>query len=154
MYIYTRNTRNTRMNLTEHLAQCIATRMASYASDGSYCIADNLTYNQMSLCMRKTAIWVPLRSYINRAVQSQKMVRGWKFWIRRVDELYYPCSENKGADLRLCFRLYRLFVYPCGGSNDLLLRYQNVNLIKCHLQPSYLSIKHSIHQFPDLSIRT
>ena len=42
-----------------------------------------------------------------------------------VEELYYPCSENKGADqlrcnreadLRLCFRIYRLLVFPCGGS--------------------------------------
>ena len=40
--------------------------------------------------------------------------------------MYYPSSENKGADqlrsyceadLRLCFRLYRLLVFPCGGSN-------------------------------------
>ena len=39
--------------------------------------------------------------------------------------MYYSSSENKGADqlrsyceadLRLCFRLYRLFVFPCGGS--------------------------------------
>ena len=39
--------------------------------------------------------------------------------------MYYPCSENKGADqlrgyreadLRLCFRLCRLLVFPCGGS--------------------------------------
>ena len=39
--------------------------------------------------------------------------------------MYYPCSENKGADqlrgyreadLRLCFRLVRLLVFPCGGS--------------------------------------
>ena len=52
------------------------------------------------------------------------------------EELYYPSSENKGADqlrssenkgadqlrsyceadLRLCFRLGRLLVFPCGGS--------------------------------------
>ena len=40
-------------------------------------------------------------------------------------KLYYPSSENKGADqlrsyceadLRLCFRLCRLLVFPCGGS--------------------------------------
>ena len=39
--------------------------------------------------------------------------------------MYYPSSENKGADqlrgyreadLRLCFRLCRLLVFPCGGS--------------------------------------
>ena len=37
-----------------------------------------------------------------------------KFWILIVEELYYPCSENKGADqlrsyceadLRFCFRI-------------------------------------------------
>ena len=40
--------------------------------------------------------------------------------------MYYPCSENKGADqlrgyreadLRLCFRICRLLVFPWGGSN-------------------------------------
>ena len=40
-------------------------------------------------------------------------------------ESYYPCSENKGtdrlrsyceADLRLCFRLCKMLVFPCGGS--------------------------------------
>ena len=39
--------------------------------------------------------------------------------------MYYPSSENKGADqlrgyheadLRLCFRLCRLLLFPCGGS--------------------------------------
>ena len=42
--------------------------------------------------------------------------------------MYYPCSENKGADqicsyckadLRLCFHLCRLFVFPWGRSNVL-----------------------------------
>ena len=41
--------------------------------------------------------------------------------------MYYPSSENIGADqlrsyceadLRLCFRLGRLLVFPWGGSND------------------------------------
>ena len=34
-----------------------------------------------SLCVRKTTICVRTRSDTNRSVQSQKMVRGWKFWI-------------------------------------------------------------------------
>ena len=63
--------------------------------------------------MRKPTIWVLTRSDTNRAVQSQKKVRSLKFWIEE-EELYYPCSENKGADqlrshceadLRLCFRI-------------------------------------------------
>ena len=42
--------------------------------------------------------------------------------------MYYPSSENKGADqircyreadLRLCFRLCRLLVFPWGGSYDI-----------------------------------
>ena len=41
------------------------------------------------------------------------------------EELYYPCSENKGADQlcsyhtadrRLCFRLCKFLVFSCGGS--------------------------------------
>ena len=48
--------------------------------------------------MRKPTIWVPTRSNTNRAVLSQKMVRGCKFCIKKVEELYYSCSENKGAD--------------------------------------------------------
>ena len=30
-------------------------------------------------------------------LQSQKMARGLKFWIKKVEELYYLSSENKGA---------------------------------------------------------
>ena len=48
--------------------------------------------------MRKPSMWFPTRSDTNQAVQAQKMARGWKFWIYKVEELYYPCSENKGAD--------------------------------------------------------
>ena len=45
--------------------------------------------------MRKPVFGV---SDTNRAVQSQKMARGLKFRIKQVKGLYYPCSENKGAD--------------------------------------------------------
>ena len=57
----------------------------------------------------------PTRSDTNRAVQPQKMARCLEFWIKVVEGLYYPYSENKGADqlrghrreadLRLCFRI-------------------------------------------------
>ena len=59
-------------------------------------------------------------------VEAQKQARSLKFWIKVEEELYYPSSENKGddqlrgyreADLRLCFRLCRLLVFPRGGSN-------------------------------------
>ena len=65
-------------------------------------------------------MWFTTRSNINKALQAQKMARGWKFWIQKVKELHYLCSENKGADqprgnreadLRLCFRICRLLVF-------------------------------------------
>ena len=75
--------------------------------------------------MRKPTIWVPTRSDKISPVQAQKKARGWKFGILKVEGLYYPSSENNGADqlrgyreadLRLCFRICRLLVFPSGGS--------------------------------------
>ena len=69
---------------------------------------------QMNRVMRKPKFWFPTWSDTNLAVQLQKMARGLKFWIQKVEGLYYPCSENKGtyqlrgyseADLRLCFSI-------------------------------------------------
>ena len=60
----------------------------------------------------------------NRAVQSQNMARGLKFWIQKVEGLYSPCSENKGADqlrgyheadLRLCFRICKKPIFSQRG---------------------------------------
>ena len=71
-------------------------------------------------------MWFPNRFDTNQAVQSQKQARSLKFWIWIVEELYNPWSKNKGADqlrgyseadLRLCFCLCRLLVFPQGGSN-------------------------------------
>ena len=39
-----------------------------------------------------------LGSGTNKAEQSQKQVRGLKFWISVGEELYYPSNENNGAD--------------------------------------------------------
>ena len=47
-------------------------------------------------------MWVPNRSDKNQAVQSQKQARSLKFWISEKEEVYYPCSENKGADHDQC----------------------------------------------------
>ena len=90
-------------------------------------------------------MWFPNRFNTNRAAQAQKVARGWKFWIQKVEELYYPCSENKGsdqlrsnceADLRLCFRLFRLLVFPCSGSfikviDTIPVMNLVINTIKC-----------------------
>ena len=60
------------------------------------------------------------RSDTNRPVQAQKTARSLKHWIKEEEILYYPYSENKGADhgLGLCFRQCRLLVFPWDGSND------------------------------------
>ena len=42
-------------------------------------LADNEGKQQMSPVMRKPTMWFPNRPDTNRAVQAQKMVRGWKF---------------------------------------------------------------------------
>ena len=68
--------------------------------------------------MRKPTFWFPTWSDANNAVQLQKMARGLKFRIKKVEGLYYLCSENKGADqlnreadLRLCFRICKSLVF-------------------------------------------
>ena len=52
-------------------------------------------YLLFSRLMGKQTIWFSNRSDTNRAVQAQKMASGWKFWIYKEEELYYPCSESK-----------------------------------------------------------
>ena len=70
--------------------------------------------------MRKPTIWFLTRSDTNQAVQLQKMARGLKFRILKVEGLYYLCGENKGpdqlrgcgeADLRLCFCICKTLVF-------------------------------------------
>ena len=60
----------------------------------------------MSHVMRKPTFWFLTWSDTNWAVQLQMMARGLKFRIWKVEGLYYLCSENKGADLRLCFNTH------------------------------------------------
>ena len=96
-------------------------------STSSFQLKRNCTclHCHLSLCVRKTTIWIPTRSDTIRAVQSLKMVRDLKFCIKVEEGLHYPCSENKGddqlrgyreADLHLCFRPSILLVFPCSGS--------------------------------------
>ena len=65
-------------------------------------------------------MWFPNRSDRNWAIQAQKMARSLKFRIYEEEEVYFPCSENKGADqlrgyrkadLRLCFGIGRLLIF-------------------------------------------
>ena len=68
----------------------------------------------------KPTMWFLNRSDTNWPVQAQKRARSLKFRILVEEELYYPSSENKGADqlrgyheadLHLCFRICRLLVF-------------------------------------------
>ena len=70
--------------------------------------------------MRKSTFWFQTWSDKNQAVQLQKKDRGLQFQIQEVEGMYYPCSKNKGpdqlrgyceADLRLCFRICKMFVF-------------------------------------------
>ena len=70
--------------------------------------------------MRKPTFSFPTRSDTNHAVQLQNIARDLKFRIKKVEGLYYLCSENKGADqlrgyceadLRLCFRICKMLVF-------------------------------------------
>ena len=70
--------------------------------------------------MRKPVFGFPTLSDTNQAVQSKNMPRCLKFRIKEEEGLYYPCSENKGADqfrgyreadLRLCFRICKKPVF-------------------------------------------
>ena len=73
-----------------------------------------------SRVMRKQTMWFPDRFASNRAVQAQKMVRGWKFRMHEKEELHYRSSENKGADQ---LRSYCGFVFAyaeCLFSNDVV----------------------------------
>ena len=57
----------------------------------------------------------PTRSDSNWAAQPKRMaIRGYKFRIKEIEELYYLCSENKDADLPCCYSaddLHLCFAY-------------------------------------------
>ena len=73
--------------------------------------------------MRKPTFWFPTWSVTNQAVQLQKMARGLKFQIKKLEGLFYLCSENKGADQLLCFRICKMLVFSRRGS---LIAYASV----------------------------
>ena len=77
---------------------------------------ENIAQN-MSLVLRG---FRPGPTQTGLGMQPQKMTRGLKIQIWEVEGLYYPCSENKGADqlrgyreadLRLCFRICKKPVF-------------------------------------------
>ena len=71
----------------------------------------------MSRDARKQVFGGSDQSGINTPGQSVKQAKTLKF------RMYYPCSENKGADLRLCFRIGKNPVLAWRGSNQLHLKH-------------------------------
>ena len=69
----------------------------------------------MSFVKTKATMGFPTRSDTNRAVQAQEMARGWNVWTEKVEELYYPCSEKKGARFSIKIAQVSFDVhYTCG----------------------------------------
>ena len=65
-------------------------------------------------------MWFPNRSETNWSVQAQKRARSLKFRVKVEEVLYYPSSENKGADQLDQLRGYRfVFAYAdCWFSHE------------------------------------
>ena len=86
-----------------------------------FCMPDHVQCGRIyERGMRKPMFWFPTWSNTNQAVEQQKMAGGLQFRIKKVEGLYYICSENKGADqlrgkreadLRLCFRMCKMLVF-------------------------------------------
>ena len=96
-----------------------------------YFTDNSKTEHSPSIPVMYSFIFEPLHEKTNnlgfRSGLTQTSLYSHRNWleIKKVEELYYPCSEIKGAyqlrsyceaDLRLCFRICRLLVCSCGGS--------------------------------------
>ena len=68
--------------------------------------------------MKKPKFWFPTWSGTNQAMQSQKMARGLKFQIYKVEELDYLCTENKGADTAKLICVFVFAYAKCLFSHD------------------------------------
>ena len=102
----------------------------------------------------------PNRSDTNRPAYSQRMARGLKFRIKKVEELYYPCSENKGADqlrsyceadLRLCFRIGNHPVFSSAALKCQLASYYQRRLYLDHIN-IICKIHRPFHCFRSIAI--
>ena len=58
-----------------------------------------------SVCLENLSWWFPIRTDTNQTVYPQEIARGLEFQIQKEEGMYYLCSQNRGADLRLCFRI-------------------------------------------------
>ena len=72
--------------------------------------------------MRKPTFWFPTLSDTNQAVQLQKMARGLKFQIQKVEGLHYLCNKTKALiSFVVTAKLICVFVFTyakCWISHD------------------------------------
>ena len=87
----------------------------------------------MSCIRRKTVFEISEQVLHKPAVQPQKMAIGMKFQIYEVEEFYYLCSGNKGADqlrnfhtadLRLCFGIYAKNRFSFDAAHIITLKFE------------------------------
>ena len=86
----------------------------------------------------------------NQAVQLKKMARCLKFRIHKIEELYYTCSENEGADLRLCFRICNCMKPTLQGGYGPSLN--TFNTYKCLSRYGLLETFHAQIHFEDFLV--
>ena len=95
--------------------------------------------------MRRRTFWFAPWSDTNQAVQLQKMAKGLKFRIKKVEGLHYLCSENKGADqlhsnceadLRLCLfsHMQNVVFFVKQLNYHLIHMYSLCQLLKQHVE--------------------
>ena len=110
-------------NIISHYTGYWLTNQSQYIETSFCCCSAEMFQKdcKMSRLVGKPTTRFPNMSDTNRPVQAQKRARSLRFRIYVEEELYYPSSENKGADqlrgyreadLHLCFRLCRLLVFP------------------------------------------
>ena len=68
------------------------------------CDSINADCQILSRLVGNPTMWFPTRSDTNWPVQAQKRARSLKFQTEVEEELYYPSSENKGADQLRSYR--------------------------------------------------
>ena len=71
--------------------------------------------------MRKQTFWFPTWSDTNQAVQLQKMARGLKFKIKKVEGLYYVVKTKALISFAVTAKLICVFVFAyakCWSSHD------------------------------------
>ena len=87
-------------------------------------------------------MWFPTRSDTNRAVQSQKMARGWKFWIQKVEELCIRVAKTKALiSFAVTAKLICAFVFTyaeCWFSHEAAEIYDLSHYMYLYGSPSWL----------------